>query len=133
MSLVDYLVVFLVLGVAFAVAALLLLRHIAAQREQMERLKQDISQLHGSVSAIISGASGMDRRTGRLEQRQQEQLRRIEDMEEIRQTVRPYDEAIRLVRQGANAQRLIEELGLSRGEADLLIMLHGAEGEDAGH
>jgi len=133
MSLVDYLVVFLVLGVVFAIAAVLLMRHIAAQRAQMERLKQDISQLHGSVSAIISGASGMDRRTGRLEQRQQEQLRRIEDMEEIRQTARPYDEAIRLVRQGASAQRLIEELGLTRSEADLLIMLHGAEGEDARH
>ena len=54
-------------------------------------------------------------------------------MEERQRIARPYDEAIRLVRQGATAQRLVEELGLSQGEADLLIILHGRGASGSRH
>ncbi|KRT58260.1 DUF2802 domain-containing protein, partial [endosymbiont of Ridgeia piscesae] len=36
----------------------------------------------------------------------------------------PYAEAIRLVQQGASAEQLVNELGISGGEADLIVMLH---------
>lgn len=36
-----------------------------------------------------------------------------------------YDQAIKLVQRGADVDELINVCGLSRGEADLVIMLHG--------
>jgi Protein of unknown function (DUF2802) len=96
------------------------------QQDAGGRLARELARLEGSLGAVIAGTAGADRRAGRLEQRLLELQRRIEDLEEMQRVTRPYDEAIRLVRQGAAAERLVQELGLSRGEADLLIMLHGS-------
>jgi len=44
---------------------------------------------------------------------------------ELRGEGRPYDQAIALVRRGADADRLMANYGLSRGEADLVALVHG--------
>jgi len=131
MSLLDYLVVLAVLAIALTALAILGLRRLAVLRRDIQLLDQRLDHLQSAVDAVISGASGMDRRTGRLEQRVQEILVRLDNMAEASQAARPYDDAIRLVRQGASAQRLVDELGLSRSEADLLIMLHATQERDA--
>jgi hypothetical protein len=46
---------------------------------------------------------------------------------ESSQSDRPYGEAIQLVQRGASASDLVKELGLSRSEADLVVMLHGSK------
>ncbi len=43
---------------------------------------------------------------------------------ELRSEGRPYDQAIALARRGADAGGLMSTLGLSRGEADLVTLLH---------
>jgi urease accessory protein UreF len=43
---------------------------------------------------------------------------------ELRSEGRPYDQAIALARRGADATGLMTNLGLSRGEADLVTLLH---------
>jgi len=131
MSLLDYLVVLAVLAIALTALAILGLRRLAVLRRDIQLLDQRLDHLQSAVDAVISGASGMDRRTGRLEQRVQEILVRVDNMAEASQAARPYDDAIRLGRQGASAQRLVDELGLSRSEADLLIMLHARQERDA--
>lgn len=40
-----------------------------------------------------------------------------------------YNQAIDLAKEGANAQQLSRECGLSRGEADLIVSLYGQPGE----
>jgi hypothetical protein len=95
------------------------------QRRDRDALGQELRQLQGIVSALVAGAAGADRRAERWEQRQSDLRQRLDDLEERQRASRPYDEAIRLVRQGATGQRLVQELGLSPGEADLLIRLHG--------
>ena len=40
-----------------------------------------------------------------------------------------YNQAIDLAKEGANAQQLSRECGLSRGEADLIVSLYGLPGE----
>lgn len=40
-----------------------------------------------------------------------------------------YNQAIDLAKEGANAQQLSRECGLSRGEADLIVALYGLPGE----
>jgi len=44
---------------------------------------------------------------------------------ELRNEGRSYDQAIDMVRRGADAGRLISNLGLTRGEAELVTLLHG--------
>ncbi len=131
MSPLDYLLVLLLVGTVVGGVAGWLLRRIERLGRAQQALEHKLDQSLETLDAIISGAGGMDRRAGRLEQRLLELQRRIEDLEEARQTTRPYDEAIRLVRQGAAAERLVEELGLTRSEADLLIMLHAKQGQGA--
>ena len=41
----------------------------------------------------------------------------------------PYSDAIRMVQEGASADKLIQELGISRDAADLIIMMHGVKSE----
>ena len=39
---------------------------------------------------------------------------------------RAYDEAIAMAREGGSAEEIVRAWGLSRGEADLIVMMHGA-------
>lgn len=113
----------LVLGVGVGLGGWLLWRQ---QRRWLE-LNQGLTRLNVVVGGLGKGTATLERRVGQLEQRVQELRRRLELLEGRQRASRPYDEAIRLVRQGARAQRLVEELGLSPGEAELLIMLHGGD------
>ena len=99
------------------------------QRKETEALARELKSLQGAVNAMLAGAAGSDRRIAAVEDRLHELRRLYEDMQEVQNVSRPYDDAIRLVRQGATAQRLMDELGLTRSEAELLITLHGARPE----
>jgi hypothetical protein len=44
---------------------------------------------------------------------------------ELRGEGRPYDQAIAMVQHGADADRLVRNFGLTRGEADLVTLVHG--------
>lgn len=48
---------------------------------------------------------------------------------EVRNEGRSYDEAITLARRGANPDRLMTNFGLSRGEADLVALMHNQRGD----
>lgn len=117
----------LALGATLALGGWLLWR----QQQRWLELSQGLTRLTTALGTLATGAAGMERRIGRLEQRLQELQRQLEILEARQRSARPYDEAIRLVRQGASAQRLVEELGLSPSEAELLIMLHGRDGKTA--
>ena len=99
--------------------------YIAQQNKELQTLKQ-------TVAALCSSAVGVDRRVNRLE-------RQGRDLEERQETIEqsnlqgdpPYSDAINMVRNGAGPEQLIEELGISRDAADLIIMIHGVKREDA--
>jgi hypothetical protein len=55
-------------------------------------------------------------------------VHRQESIETAKQSGdRPYGEAIQMVHKGAGVARLVDDLGLSRSEAELLVMLHGVK------
>lgn len=93
-------------------------RQIAVTEEQIHSLTENLN-------ALCSGAVGVDQRVSNLERTGRDLTHRQESMES-QQNDRPYGEAIQLVQQGASANRLVEELGLSHSEAELVVMLHGA-------
>ena len=97
------------------------------QRQQLLEANNKTEQLSSMVSGLCAAAVGVDKRVVRLEQKGRDLEHRQESFETQQQDERPYGEAIQLVHRGATASRLIEELGLSHSEADLVVMLHGMQ------
>ncbi len=95
------------------------------RERKLSALQRRFDSLSSSLNALCSGTAGVDERISRLERLMRDLDHRQSTMEAQQQGERPFGEAIQLVHQGATAERLVEELGLSRSEADLVVMLHG--------
>ena len=114
------------------VSLLSLAMTIRVQSRKLSELREGIRALGADFNALCSGAAGVDRRISRLERQGLDLGHRQETLENQRQVGdMPYGEAIQLVQKGASAERLVEELGLSQGEAELVMLLHGMKKEDA--
>ena len=115
-----------------AVASLLVLAlAVRAQSRKLKEFRESVRILGADFNALCSGAAGVDRRISRLERQGQDLDHRQETLENQSQAGdMPYGEAIQLVQKGASAERLVEELGLSQGEAELVLLLHGMKKED---
>ena len=84
-----------------------------------------INALSSNLSALCAGVVGANKRLNQLEQHNRALQIRQDHMENQEQNDGSYGEAIQMVRHGATAERLIEELGLGSDEANLIVMLHG--------
>ncbi|HUO81218.1 MAG TPA: DUF2802 domain-containing protein [Steroidobacteraceae bacterium] len=114
-------------GGAFVVAALcgMTLAGRARRRgERFEALEAEIAALRAEVKAASGIGSRVGERVRRLEQVGAQLSDRLGQLE-VRGDGRPYDHAIAMVRHGADAERLVTHFGLSRGEADLVSLVHG--------
>lgn len=116
----SILVLSIVLSIALAVA-------LRQQGKQLSLANQRVEQLTSTVSGLCSAAVGVDKRVIRLEQKGRDLEHRQESFETQNHSERPYGEAIQLVHRGATVSRLVEELGLSHSEAELVVMLHGMQ------
>lgn len=124
MEIISLVSLLLALG---AITALLLVG--LRLRDSTQRLKEVEAQVHSlteNLNALCSGAVGVDQRVSNLERTGRDLAHRQESIESS-QPDRPYGEAIQMVQQGATASVLVQELGLSRSEADLVVMLHGSK------
>jgi Tfp pilus assembly protein PilN len=121
------LLVIIVIGIVALLSGVVLLRVVKRQQQEIKALQEKAEFLTTSLNALCSGAVGVDHRVARLEQRGRDLEHRQDSFETQKQSERPYGEAIQLVHQGASAMRLVEELGLSHNEAELVVMLHGAK------
>jgi hypothetical protein len=100
------------------------------RREHRAQQKRDIDTLKQTVGALCSSAVGVDKRVNRLEQMGRDLEERQENIEQhSQQGEPPYTDAIRMVQEGAGADELIEELGISRDAADLIILMHSIKRE----
>jgi len=103
-------------------------RRLISQQEIVDGVIND-------VRALFSGAVGEGNRIYKLEARTRRIIERQEQMENIKHTERPYEQAIRMVQKGSSVEDLISVCNLSKGEADLIMMVHGHkdEGDKASH
>ncbi|MBV2090071.1 MAG: DUF2802 domain-containing protein [Candidatus Thiodiazotropha sp. (ex Ctena orbiculata)] len=102
------------------------------RKELQAQQSREIQTLKQTVAALCSSAVGVDRRVNRLERQGRDLEERQENIEQSNlQSDPPYSDAISMVRSGAGPDELIQELGISRDAADLIIMIHGAKREDA--
>ena len=96
------------------------------QAARAARLDAELHRLNQAFSLITSAAVTVDRRLHALEQVETELRQRQEDLTQ-QGSERGFGEAIARVRQGASSAELVRDLGLSPGEADLLVMMHGRD------
>ncbi|MFC1684918.1 DUF2802 domain-containing protein [Pseudomonadota bacterium] len=108
-----------------------LLSLYSRQRRELGQARRQIESVSANLAALCSGAVGVDKRVARLEKVGRD-FRVWQEREQSQgqgqgqgQGGNSFGQAIQLVRSGATAGKLVEELGLSRNEADLIVMLHG--------
>jgi hypothetical protein len=114
-------------GSAFALAALCgtaLAGRARRQAGRLEALEEELAVLRAEVAATAGIGARVGERLRRLDQVSAQMNDRLGQLE-VRGDGRPYDHAIALVRHGADADRLVTHFGLSRGEADLVSLVHG--------
>jgi hypothetical protein len=112
-------VALLVVGIAFTALA------IAARARRQTKLLEAV--LDAAQSEAVNTAARSRRvltQVRRLRRRCAAMRARIAALE-ARGAGRSYDQAIEWVRRGANPEALTENFGLSRGEADLVTLMHG--------
>ena len=93
--------------------------------EELGRLGEEVGRLAGDLAGLCKSSVGAGERLVRLEQRVQRLTERLDQTELRTAGDRPYAHAVKLVQNGAGVEELIESCGLTRGEADLIVMLHG--------
>lgn len=98
---------------------------LRTEQQKLTGLQARFNALNSNVSAICAGTAGIDQRLFLLERQGRHLEHRQESFEDQQKGERPYGEAIQRVHQGASAESLVGELGLSHSEADLVVMLHG--------
>jgi hypothetical protein len=109
-----------------AVYRLYLLRRDDLQK--MQGMVDQLARAERDMAALCRAAVGEGRRVVSLVQ-QVEGLAKRQDMLELgNSSERPYSRASRLAQEGASIDDLIRICGLSRAEAELLVMLHGTCG-----
>ena len=100
----------------------------AGQRGNQERDAERVVQvqhLADDLAALCRASAGAGEHLVKLEQQQRRIMDRQDQWELRAGSERSYQQAIQMVQHGAGAEELVRNCGLTRGEADLIVMLHG--------
>ena len=119
------LVVVSIFGLLMTAGLLFTVQRLRRVLLELKTLKMRIDSVGSDLNALCSGTVGVDRRIVVLESQSRRFELRQESLENQKKDERPYGEAIQMVHKGATAESLVGKLGLSRSEAELVVMLHG--------
>ena len=112
------------LGVSIQSIALL---HVKRSHKDMAEFLQDaqqrIRQMEQELAALCSAAVGAGDHVVKLEQKVRRIIERQNLLELRASSDRPYSQASQLVHRGADIQELVDSCGLTKGEAELLVMM----------
>jgi hypothetical protein len=92
-------------------------------REQHASACERIHQLEQELAALCNASVGAGEHVLRLEHQMQRIIERQNGLEMRVVGDRPYNQASQLVNKGANIEELVDTCGLTRGEAELLVMM----------
>jgi hypothetical protein len=111
-----------------AVAFLGILEFYRSSRAK-KMMSEELAVMHrlqNDVHALCIGAINMGKHIDALEQRVIRLAERQDQLELRDPFEQTYAHAIRLAQKGADIEQLVEECGLARGEAELLLRIHRA-------
>ena len=107
-------------SVVLFVASLILLR----SRNRLEKHLHEIRDIQHDIRAITAAAIGVGERVLTLESRQRRLSEKQEQFDSYDPANVTYDQAIRMVKNGASAEELMETCGISESEAELMALMH---------
>lgn len=121
--------------VVLAMALWLSLRALRRADKLEARQLELEAALAAARASLAAAEAAAGEAAGQLQQRQAETESRLAAVEERQEQLAlmeegdgGYGRAIRMARQGASAEELAQDFGLNRGEAELLVSLHGKPG-----
>jgi predicted Holliday junction resolvase-like endonuclease len=121
----------LVLLIMVIVALLLFaIRIKGAQQQQLQSqvaMQADLRALCHSAVQVGERVNRMEAELKGLQQRQQELGVRQDNLSHSEPLEAGFEQAIRLARKGSSVEELMEICNLSRGEAELIAMMHRLE------
>lgn len=94
-------------------------------RKQMHSREDQNLRHRDDFAALCKASVGAGDHLVRLEQQVHRLIERQNQIEMRTAGDRPYTQAIQMVQRGADVSELIAQCGLTRGEAELIAMLHG--------
>jgi len=113
-----------VIGVAAFTA---LARERRARQQQdatLQTIQRDLRALCNSAVTVGERIKRAERRLQQLTERQDELGLRQDQIDQEDPEGRAYAQAVKMAQKGARAEELMEMCGLTRGEADLIAMMH---------
>lgn len=118
----------LVLGVAASAALLINTRRsaqlIQAQNQALDVLQKDLRALCNAAVQVGGRVHRLEQSLKQLQQRQQELGLRQDKLVHPEPEARSFEQAIKLAQKGASVEELMDICDLSRGEAELMSMMH---------
>ena len=111
----------LAVAVAAAVMALYQVRRAEAR---VAGLRDDRRRLLETVEGLSSGAVAQGERIARVEQELQRLKERLSMLGSRESGNAAFDQAIRMARKGLPAEDIADACGLSKVEADLVVLIH---------
>lgn len=103
-----------------------LMMWISAQRQRRHshELEDHLYTLQSDVRALVSAAVGVGEKIFHFEKQMKQIAERQEQIDLTDSSSQPYQQAIKMSQKGASVSELIEICGLTRGEAELIAILH---------
>lgn len=85
--------------------------------QQIQLLKKHIHHLHQGKQGVGNKIQHLEHQLRQLDSRQEEMAQQDKEMP-------PYAHAMKLIEKGTTVEELTQEYGLTRGEAQLMMMLY---------
>lgn len=114
------LVIMIISGLALLCSSVLLMRG----RRKFIKHVNIIRELQHDIRAITAAAIGVGERVLELERRQRRLNERQEQLDIYDPANQPYEQAIRMVKNGADVSELVDVCGISEAEAELVSLMH---------
>ncbi|MDH5435294.1 MAG: DUF2802 domain-containing protein [Gammaproteobacteria bacterium] len=93
-------------------------------KKQLQVHKKVINELRNNFRTLTTGSKGVGERVVKLEQKVRRLVDKLNQLE-LRESTMPFDQAIQMANKGDNIDQLVAKCGMSQGEAELLVNLHG--------
>ena len=119
-AILSALVIVLAIGQIYQLAAIRRLRRQLHSRDDQSTRQRD------DFAALCKASVGAGDHLVKLEQQVRRLIERQDQIEMRSAGDRPYTQAIQMVQRGADVAELVSNCGLTRGEAELIAMLHGS-------
>lgn len=94
-------------------------------KESHSGLSEDFIRQTNDLKGLLSAANNVAERLIEAERTVAEMAKKVDDLDGQQPDGHPYTAAIKLVKNGARVEDLVEQCSVSQDEAELLIRLHG--------